>query len=349
MKSIYINLLTLSFISLTFFKATAQDVHFSQNYATPLLLNPAMTGLMQGDVRGTAVYRSQWGSTLDQPYRTLTLSGDVAFQGIGDNDRLAVGLMGYNDQTGTPRLTTNYIDANVAYNLGLNDHTYFSMGIAAGVAQRSIDLNDAQFGDQYDPETGEIGTVTETINYMNRWRFNVGGGGVFYIAPEARRNLYAGIAIFHLRNPDISFFDIEDALDQWRSKISFQVGGSYPLTKRIDLLPSVYMLRQGNFFKTDAGSFVRFIFSQNRFTKLDRAFNLGAWVRVSGSEAAAIALNTLVLAAKIDYENFGLGLSYDVNLAKVGYATTNRGGVEVALTYAATTRAKKKQMYCPRF
>ena len=36
------------------------DPHFSQNYAYPLYLNPAFTGVIDGDYRATAIYKNQW-------------------------------------------------------------------------------------------------------------------------------------------------------------------------------------------------------------------------------------------------------------------------------------------------
>ena len=38
----------------------AQDPHFSQFYASPLTLNPALTGKFDGTFRLAANYRNQW-------------------------------------------------------------------------------------------------------------------------------------------------------------------------------------------------------------------------------------------------------------------------------------------------
>ena len=38
----------------------AQDVHFSHIHASPTIMNPAMTGLFDGDLRLILNYRSQW-------------------------------------------------------------------------------------------------------------------------------------------------------------------------------------------------------------------------------------------------------------------------------------------------
>ncbi|NDC40993.1 MAG: type IX secretion system membrane protein PorP/SprF, partial [Chitinophagia bacterium] len=60
------------------FGATAQDVHFSQYFTSPLTLNPGLTGLVPDDIRAAANYRTQWSSVSTNPYMTGTISVDLA-------------------------------------------------------------------------------------------------------------------------------------------------------------------------------------------------------------------------------------------------------------------------------
>ena len=46
-------------ITLTMNVAKAQDIHFSQYYASPLTLNPALTGKFNGHFRVSGIYRDQ--------------------------------------------------------------------------------------------------------------------------------------------------------------------------------------------------------------------------------------------------------------------------------------------------
>ncbi|MFH1322164.1 MAG: type IX secretion system membrane protein PorP/SprF [Bacteroidota bacterium] len=39
----------------------SQDIHFSQFYQTPLIINPALTGSFNGQVRVLMNYKDQWG------------------------------------------------------------------------------------------------------------------------------------------------------------------------------------------------------------------------------------------------------------------------------------------------
>jgi len=63
--------------------ANAQDPHFSQYTASPLYLNPAMTGVFGCNYRLTMIYRSQWSSVLRDEavpmFRTTGASYDMRF------------------------------------------------------------------------------------------------------------------------------------------------------------------------------------------------------------------------------------------------------------------------------
>ena len=48
----------------------AQDIHFSQFYFSPLNLNPAATGIFDGDYRIAGNHRQQWRS-VTTPYTTF--------------------------------------------------------------------------------------------------------------------------------------------------------------------------------------------------------------------------------------------------------------------------------------
>ena len=57
--------------------ARAQDIHFSQVDANPMLLNPAYAGFYNGAGRFGAIYRNQWAS-VSIPFQTFALTGEMA-------------------------------------------------------------------------------------------------------------------------------------------------------------------------------------------------------------------------------------------------------------------------------
>lgn len=329
---------------------SAQDIHFSQNYATPLLINPALSGLMNGDVRIAAIYRNQWAAIMPGvSFRTLSVSADMAFPGFLEKDHFAAGLLLYNDRAGDLNWNTNYVDAAFAYNLAIAPETYLSLGVQGGVNQRNFDLTNAQFGDQADG-TGFNPNLptTDFIEAQSRTRLHLGAGALFYRATSSRKNLFIGFGMYHLNKPNIAVSDVEDRL---KNKISAQAGGSFPLSAKWDLLPSAYYILQGPLFKLDVGTFARYLFSSNRYSGYDKAFSVGTWVRTSADLNSTAGLSALVVAGKVDYENFSVGVSYDITLfSDLKDANNGRGGPEITFIYSGRIRpARPGAINCPRF
>ena len=85
----------------------AQDVHFSHIHASPTIMNPAMTGLVDGDLRLVLNYRSQW-NNFTTGYKTFAASADTKLIKIGKHDFIGAGLQVYKDVAGDLEFTTSY-------------------------------------------------------------------------------------------------------------------------------------------------------------------------------------------------------------------------------------------------
>ena len=79
---------------------SAQDPNFSQFFASPLTLNPALTGKFDGSFRVAGNYRNQW-PTINTAFRTATASFDIAIlqNKLPYNDQFGVGVMGFTDRS----------------------------------------------------------------------------------------------------------------------------------------------------------------------------------------------------------------------------------------------------------
>ena len=71
--------------------ARAQDLHFSQFFEAPLLRNPSLAGIFNGDVRVQMVYRDQWNS-FTNAYRTGSLNAEYKMPIGKGNDFITTGL-----------------------------------------------------------------------------------------------------------------------------------------------------------------------------------------------------------------------------------------------------------------
>src|SRR5579871_2190773 len=97
------------FISLAnIFSATAQDIHFSQFFETPLLRNPSLAGIFSGDMRLQTVYRNQWQS-VTVPYQTTSINGEFKLPIGKGYDYITVGGEILYDKAGTAVLTATHV------------------------------------------------------------------------------------------------------------------------------------------------------------------------------------------------------------------------------------------------
>ena len=120
------------FASLLFFgfSAKAQDPHFSQFFASPLTLNPALTGKFDGTLRVAGNYRNQW-PAFNNVYTTYTLSVDfpILKSKLPDYDTWGVGILALNDQAGAGVLTNTYLGLSTSYHKALDENGFQQLGI----------------------------------------------------------------------------------------------------------------------------------------------------------------------------------------------------------------------------
>ena len=95
-------------MSVFFSELQAQDPHFSQFFASPLTLKPALTGKFDGQFRLAANHRDQWAS-IPKAYVTTSASLDFGIMKnkLPDNDVLGIGISGLSDQSANGALKLN--------------------------------------------------------------------------------------------------------------------------------------------------------------------------------------------------------------------------------------------------
>ena len=92
----------------------SQDIHFSQFYNTPLLLNPGLTGASNADLRAIVNYKDQW-RIIGSPYKTFAFSYDMALlKEKFKNSFLGAGICAFNDKAGDTELGLTQIALSVA-------------------------------------------------------------------------------------------------------------------------------------------------------------------------------------------------------------------------------------------
>jgi len=129
----------------------AQDIHFSQFFEAPLLRNPSLAGLFEGDVRVQMVYRDQWNS-FTNAYKSGSLNAEYKMPvGKGD-DFLTTGIQLLYDKAGTAGLTSTHIMPALNYHKSLSSNrtAYLSVGFMGGLVEKGIDRSKVTTNAQYD-------------------------------------------------------------------------------------------------------------------------------------------------------------------------------------------------------
>ena len=171
-SSIYIAL----FISLT--SVFGQDLHFTQFYSNPQMLNPALTGNFKEDYRINFHHRDQW-SGIGSSFTTSAFGGDVNFKGGKLNhDKIGVGLQVYLDNE-TEILKTQGFLTSLSYMHTLDNHRRhrIALGVQFGYMSKSLDTESLTFGSQYSNNQLDPNAASnESLDGLNLGNFTLQAG-----------------------------------------------------------------------------------------------------------------------------------------------------------------------------
>lgn len=332
LKSLLLILLSISSF------CSAQDIHFSQFYQSPLNLNPALVGAFDGDFRFVGNQRRQWGA-VTQPYQTFGLSADAAHLGA---DPIGAGFSFFNDRAGDSKLSTTQINLAGSFTLTLPTDTSWrlSFGGQTGFTRQQIDYSQLQFdqqynGLQYDPNlsNGER-FPNEALNYLN---LNLG----LNLAHETskRKSEGVGFAAFNLHQPRQSYLDNANIRLDRRYVVHAKV--QRPISPKLDVIPAMLYMRQGPHSEVSLGGSLKYLMDTSPLHY--RALYAGVWTR---------AKDAGMVSAGMDYDNWNVGLSYDINYSGLTTASNGRGGWEVSVTYILRkpkTPDTKRFRQCPLY
>lgn len=325
---------TTAFLIVLFFLGRAQaqvDAHFSQYYAHPLWLNPAMTGAFEGKVRVSGIYRSQWGSVTN-PFSTAGLSVDM---NTNKNINIGVGLL---DQTagdaGYHFMNGGLSLAYSGLRFGADENQQVIVGMNFGFLSRRFDRSKFEFGDQWNPSTGydPNAPTADQISKTSASSFDAGAGIVWIDgAPEKTFNGFAGFSAAHLTKPQDPFLSGNKSFLPVR--YAFHGGVKITLSEVASVTPNFLYMRQGNASETMVGASAELTVSN------DASILFGVNYRIEDAVAPFAGLH---------FQNMTLGVSYDSNVSNLGKMTGNANSFEASLSFIVP-KSEYKGIPCPRF
>ena len=112
----------------------AQDIHFSQFFAAPLLINPANTGMSGRDIRVANIYRNQW-AKIGIPYETIITSVDKGINIAGRS--FGLGGLFLHDQSSSYNLQADEFMLSFSYSTIVNNQQ-LKFGLQPGFVFKSF-------------------------------------------------------------------------------------------------------------------------------------------------------------------------------------------------------------------
>jgi type IX secretion system PorP/SprF family membrane protein len=320
--------------------AGAQDPHFSQFFASPLTLNPALTGKFDGTLRAAGNYRNQW-PAFNNVYTTSTLSVDFPILNkiLPETDTWGLGIIALTDKAGGGVLTNNYLGISTAYHKALNEDGFSQIGIGfqGMYGQKRLNWAKLYFSDQLTPFGFDLTVPSaDIVNFKNPNLnyLDVNAGVIYTVSTTDKNNFYAGASMYHINRPKESF---EGGTWNVAARTTISAGGYFPVSDILTLHTSGIFQTQAKATEVTFGGALSSSLNQDE----DNPTNVyaGAWMRVK---------DAIIPYLGLEFGGLRFGASYDINISSLKSGSQSRGGMEFSLIYIKKP-AGGKNLPCPKF
>lgn len=323
--------LLVAFVALVS-EVKAQDPHFSQFYANPLYINPALAGANVCP-RVNLAYRDQWPSL--GAFKTFTASYDQYFDFLSGG----IGVIILNDKQSE---TFSNTSASLMYSLRLKltREIFLNLALEASVANRSLNWDKLTFGDMIDPRYGFIYSTqaqSPTKDNLSHTYADFSAGTVVY-----GENWYGGISFSHLTRPEDGYI----SSNRLPLKTTIHGGMKFNISRdkrRTNaffgapmISPNIIYHNQGGFQDLNYGLYLDW-----------SPFIVGTWFRQAISFDNADAF---VFMVGIQRDSFKIGYSYDLTVSSLSNVSGGAHEITLGLQFNCPEKRKKiKSIDCPSF
>ncbi len=294
-KAALISLLGGLLLSVT--TVSGQDVAFSQFYANPVYLNPALAG-NRICPRLTLNYRNQF-PALGDHYVSYNAGYDAYSSMLSGGVAVLAGI----DNTGP--LASFSLNGVYSYHLQINRKLSMNAALQAGYFQYRLNWDKLIFEDMIETGTGEIIAGNE----VQPARLNVGDVDFSTgMVLGYNEKYYLGAAVHHITTPDLSFY--QGNISRLAARLTLHAGAIFDLDQDIpgrendnfSLSPNIVYMQQGDFHQLNGGMYVNFY-----------PFVTGLWLRHNFENPDA-----LIALLGFQQREFKVGYSFDFTLSKLG-------------------------------
>ncbi len=292
----------------------AQDLHFSQFYASPLYLSPSLAGATDGG-RLVMNYRNQWPG-IEKAFSTYAVSFDNYFNTFNSG----LGGMLIQDKAGTAGITSTLAALQYSYNIQISDLWQVVPAVQFAYGNRSIDFSKLRFADEQ-IGGGASGSWDQLNN--DQAQYVDFASSVLLYTPT----LWIGFTADHLNTPNYSFLG-----EQMQFSRKYLVFGGFNFwtekRRRIKgdraFAGSFRIQNQGKFNQADLGAYW-----------FNDPLEIGVWYRglpiFKNDVENKMNQDAIVVSMSYRQGPIRFGYSYDITISGLGW--NSAGAHEVSLIY----------------
>jgi type IX secretion system PorP/SprF family membrane protein len=302
-------------------RSYTQDLHFSQYFNAPLLVNPANTGFIpEGDYRVGMNYRNQWASISDNPYKTMSAYGDIQLFGNRfDNGWVGVGGSILRDVAGAGNLTSTKAYGSVAYHQALGLGSLISAGFNLGYVSKRVDFTKLTFDNQWNGKFFDIAAPSgENFQTNSLGYVSLGAGLNYAYYPNENTYVNVGFSALNINRPRERFFATNTVDERVLPRFTTFINGSFKTADIWILNPNVYVSNVGTAWEVVAGVNAQRDLSGDGNTQL----LLGAYYRVN---------DAMIPVVGFQQNGYKLTFNYDATTSSLKQYNNTRGAYEISI------------------
>ncbi len=328
MKSAYsLTILFSSFFSFVF----SQDVHHSQYDVLQNRFNPAVSAHIEDKMQFAVNYRMQW-FNLPFKYSTVQAEGLYKLQS-GALKNFTVGLYLYQDMVMKTGLSNFGVHVNIAYPIIIKNHE-LSLGLLAGLINRSVNLADRTFPGQWDNATGTFDPQidnNEDFGKTQKMMFDM-GTGVSWKVKMRKSEVLTGLGIFHVNKPRDGILSNTARLGMlFNAHISYKV---YLKDRKYSIEPKVRYQNTSGASEMNFGVEANIFFKPSSPEKKPNALIVG----VLGRGGFRRTYDSVIPLAGYKYQNLKAIVSYDIHVGKFSNDFGVSSSIEFSLVYTVPNK-----------
>lgn len=328
-------IISVCFVFLTL-QASGQDLHFSQYFNAPLLVNPANTGFNPDySYRIGGNYRTQW-ANVGTPYNTMSIWGDTrVLEGRFENGWLGIGGSILKDVAGSGSLSKTGAYGSIAYHQMLGYNSLLSGGFTLGYVQNRIDISKLNFDNQWNGKFFDITIPSNEpfaysqVGYLD---LNVGLNYAYFASDNVYMN--AGISLMHVNRPQESFFSSSVIDNRLNRRYTAFANASIKIQNLWIVNPNIYVSKMGASWETVLGVNA----NRNLSGDGDQQLIVGLYYR-----------NHDALIPMLGYQlnDLKFTINYDATVSALGNLNGTRGAYELSIVKSGVFSTSSNAIKCP--